>query len=285
MFRHTRLLFFALLILQVQNITYADTANPSLSPEVSIEAIGISNPIAAAIRGEVYYRYIYRKDTSPLWNDLYIQSGVQYLVSPAFARGGVHLEWLPIAVFQLRLRYDYDYYAGNAGSLLNFNSRNAAYSDKVVDARKGSELTAHANRIVINPILRVKFGEFIVRNSLNYYRYQISANHPYFLERSLDILVAQKGQIYSNKLSMLHILNLPTAKKTLVGPLFEYLYSKEANLTQQRLGLLWFQTLKKQSKHFKDTRWFTLLSFFLEDRHRENEIYLGFGIGTNFDFN
>jgi len=278
-------LFVILLTIHIQDIANASANSPSISPEVKLEALGSINPKAAAIRGEIHYRYTYQKDISPLWNNLYIQSGVQYLVSPAFARGGVHIEWMPIAVFQLRLRYDYDYYFGNAGSLLNFNSPDAAYSDQVIEARKGSELTAHANRFSVNPILRAKFDNIIIRSSFEYYRYHISANYPYFLERSLDILVARNGQVFSNKLNMFYRLNTPLAKKTLVGPMYEYLHSKETKLTQQRLGLMWFQTLRKQSKHLKNTRWFTLLSYYIEDRHRENELYFGFGIGTNFDFN
>lgn len=75
-------------------------------------AIG-DNPATLALLAETRYRHIYRQDSSPLWDGLYAQGGFQLNVTPAFGRIGAHIEWLPIAILQLRLQYDHYHFLGS----------------------------------------------------------------------------------------------------------------------------------------------------------------------------
>lgn len=261
----------------------AEDRTEKLTFLATIELSASTNPEAIATSGEAYYHYIYREDKSPIWKGLYIQSGFQFLLNPAYVKTGLHLEWMPIALFQLRIQYDYFRYFGQFTSLLDFDSAEARYGDSEINAKKGSELTGYANRLSIHPVLRVKFGKIIIRNSFDYYKYQISEERPYFLESAIDILVTRNGRIYSNMLAALYTMNITWAKQSMVGPAYEYTRSIETDLTRQRIGLVAFQSLNYSSKRMSNIRWFSKLAYNLEDRNRENEFYIGIGIGTDIN--
>ena len=272
---HSYKLLSFLLLFAMQTVTFASETQNKLSREFGLDLFTSANPAGAAIRGKGFYRYTYSEDKSPLLNGLYTQGGIQFTASPAFIQTGLHIEWMPISIFQLRFQYDYFRHLGNFGSLLDFDSADAAYGDDVLKDRKGKELTSSANRYSIHPVLRAKFGKIIVRDSFDYYFYQIDKNRPYFLARN--------GRIYSNRLVSFYQLNFPRAKQTLVGPVYEYTRSVEAQLTRQRLGIMWFQSLTYFTKSLKNPHWYFQAAYNIQERNREDEIYFVFGAGTDFN--
>ena len=262
--------------------------NPPEQPLTSTLSVDINaayNPAAVAIKARAFTQYTYHRSRSPLWNDLYVQAGVQNLTNPAFISAGGHIEWMPIAIFKLRAQYDHLFFNGAFGSLLDFATAGEAYGDEVQSQRRGSEVTGHANRFSVHPTLRAKAGRFIFRNAANFYRLYFPEGGPFYLDKEYDILVGQVDTLVSNKLFLMYDWGEPRLKQQKLGGLYyEYTHSDKAKLTRQRLGVIWFQSPFANYAFLDRPRWYILSAYNLTDRNRGQSIYLALGIGADLHF-
>ena len=199
-------------------------------------AIG-DNPTTLALLAETRYRHIYRRDSSPFWDGLYAQGGFQLGMTPVFGRIGAHIEWLPIAILQLRLQYDHYHFFGRYGSLLPYGSDNAAFGDDEIKARKGEEITGTGDRILFQPSLQMKFGPYIIRDRIDYSAYTFSGEGPFYHEWEYDTLLTTNDHLFVNQLMFFYgFIPNSNGKYLLFGPFHEYVRASHAKLVRTRVS-------------------------------------------------
>lgn len=259
----------------------ADETDKDSFNRLELDLVYLHNPQGLSISAKGYHRQVYHHDNNILWDSLYYQWGAQANITPAFSRAGVHFEWMPIAVLQLRAQYDKLYFAGSNGSLLAFTSPTQAFGDDQLEAREGDEVSGDGERASLHLTLRVKFNKTIIRNVTNFAYYRFPGNGPYYLEREHELLMATKDHVISNQLFFL-FENKTKDGTHFFGPYHEYTQVRNSNLTSERLGLTWFKEYNKAFSFLQKPRWYIQAGTYLQEPNRENEIYLVIGIGGDY---
>lgn len=248
-----------------------------------VDVAGLYNPLGLSLSVKTFRRQVYRDDPSPLWNGLYYQAGGQAVITPAFTRAGVHLEWMPVAVMKLRAQLDRLYFSGAFGSLLTFNSASDSFSDKVIESRDGEERTGYGTRSAVQLTLQVKFQSIIVRNLTEQVNYQFPGSGPYYLEREFELLMATDDTLTSNQFYVLYETKQNTTQR-LVGPYHSYVSVDKTSNKTERLGITWYQQNNKQFGMLKNTRWYLQAGQYLNDPERDGEFYLLLGVGGDYGY-
>ena len=279
-------LVISLLALEFGGIAVASEGQSDSLPAkawgASFDIAAGDNPATLAIVGEAQYRNVYRLDNSPLWDGLYTQGGFQFSVTPAFGRAGAHLEWLPIAILQLRLQYDRYAFFGQHGSLLSYASGDEPFGDDVIKARKGEEKTDTANRILLQPTLRLKFGPYILRNKSEIALFEFDGKGPYYHEWEYDTLLKTSDRLFFNQLMLLYeVIKNEKGKTLLLGPFHEYLRTSHAGLERTRVGLSAYFVPKNKFLSFNRPRLWVQAGRYLKDRNRDDEFYFLAGVGAD----
>ena len=279
--RYVRWLY-GLLFLLTGHITYADDS----LMKMEFDLVGLYNPLGISFSSSAYYRqsYHYSEGDSPLWQDLYWQGGAQLAANPAYQRGGFHVEWVPIAILLLRAQYDRYYFTGSNGSLLAFDDTTGHYGDDEIAAREGEEQSGYGKRYLLGLTLRAKLGSVIVRNVTNLARYEFPGAGPYYLEREYELLMTPTDHLFSNQFYLLYESKDGKGTSSYFGPYYDYVQIRETRLERERLGVTFFQESGKSLGFLQRPRWYIQSGVYLTERNRQDELFLVFGIGGEYDF-
>ncbi len=252
--------------------------------KLELDLVGLYNPLGISLAARSYFRNTYHHDDAPLWDGLYWQAGGQLATNPAYQRAGLHLEWMPIAVMQLRAQYDRYYFTGSNGTLLAFDSSDQAYGDNEIKARQGQEQSGYGNRYLANLTLRARLGNIILRNVSDVAKYEFPGAGPYYLEREYELLMASNDYIFSNQTYLLFEHNNGQGRTTWFGPYYDYVRVRETGLVRERLGLTVYQEHAKAIGMLQKPRWYLQSGVYLTERNRQDEFYLVLGIGGDLEF-
>ncbi|MDH5611385.1 MAG: hypothetical protein OEY66_02855 [Gammaproteobacteria bacterium] len=256
-------------------------ANDSFN-QLEVDLISLYNPLGISFSAMGYHRQIYHHDESVLWDNLYYQWGAQANINPAFIRTGIHFEWMPVAILQIRGQYDWLHFNGSSGSLLSFSSSDQPFGDDELEARKGDEISDNGSRASLHLTLRAKFNKTIIRNVTNFSYYQFPGVGPFYLEREHEILVATNDHIVSNQLFLLFENNNEEGHHSFFGPYHNYVYARNSDMTSERLGVTWYQEYDTSYGALQKTRWYIQSGVYLHDPNRKDQLYLIFGIGGDY---
>lgn len=276
-------LWLMMLLFIGSGLVFADDASDSIA-KLELDLVGLYNPLGISLSARGLYRHVYRHDDSPLWDGLYWQTGAQVAANPAYQRAGVHLEWLPIAVMQLRAQYDRYYFTGSNGTLLAFDSSDKPFGDDEIEARRGEEQSGYGNRYLANLTLRARFGNVIIRNVSDMAKYEFPGSGPYYLEREYELLMATTDYLFSNQLYLLFEHKDGQGRTTWFGPYYDYVKVRESGLVRERLGVTLFQEFQQPIGMLQKPRWYLQSGVYLTERNRQDEFYLILGIGGDFEF-
>jgi hypothetical protein len=257
----------------------ADVQNPEPHPSpwaASLDLAAGDNPTTLAFLGEVYRRKIYHRDPSPLWDGLYYQGGAQFTLTPAFGRLGIHVQWLPVAVLQLRLQFDHYDFFGRYGSLLSYASAREPYGDHVIESRKGEETTGNARRLLLQPTLQAKWGPLILRNMTDLAVFDFSGSGPYYHEWEYDVLLKTRDRLVRNRLMLLYEIDYKNTNTFLLGPVMDVMRSYHAGIKRTSLGAMAYLFINKKY------RLWLQVARYSNDPNRDNEAYFLTGIGSDF---
>lgn len=276
-----RAVSYLLFVVLVSAAATAETADSSVLAEFDL--VALANPEGLSLTAKAFRRQIYRHDQSPLWDGLYYQTGLHARVTPAFSRAGFEIEWMPVAVLQLRAEYDRLYFSGDYGSLLSFTSADQPFGDDELDARENEEVSAYGRRSAIGLTLRAKFGAVVIRNITDFMHYQFPSGGPFYLERENELLMASTDEVLSNTLYVLHE---QTNRQRLryAGAYYDYVHVEKSDLIRERLGLTWYQQYNKVLLGLQHPRWYVQAGHYLQDPNREGELYLLVGVGGDLAF-
>ena len=252
--------------------------------KLELDLVGLYNPLGLSIAGDVYYKQIYHRDDDRLWDGLYWRAGGQFAANPAYQRGGFHVEWMPIAIMQMRAQYDRYYFTGSNGSLLAYDNTDGRFGDDEIKARDGEEQSGYGNRYLFKFVLRAKLGSIIVRNVTDMAKYEFPGQGPYYLEREYELLMATTDYLFSNQLYVLFENKQGKGTTTFAGPYYDYVKVRETGLMRERLGLTWYQEYDKAVGLIQKPRWYVQSGVYLTERNRQDEFYFVVGIGGDVDF-
>lgn len=260
--------------------SFSNKTSAEAKAKIAADIITQYNPIGLAGIIELDNRYIYHKDTSPIWNGLYFQEGLGVTVTPAYLTGSVSLEWLPIAIFKLRLGYDASTYFGNYK--LSFDST-SDFGDSIRKEYKGNEDTGSSNAALIQPTLQMKLGKVILVNQTDLTRYSFYGDGPNFLVNQYDLLVEKKDSIIANKLQVLYeVINENDKKILIMGPYYEFVRTDNTDLVSKRLGGILYYIPNDIIWGRKNPRLFIQSGVYLSDPNRKNGFFIIAGGGLDF---
>ena len=254
--------------------------------EIDLE--GQSLPAGVDLSGEAWYRYVYRRDPSRLWDGLYVQGGGALDINPAYGRIGAYVEWLPVAILQLRAQIDRYAFFGTSGSLLIYPDTNAPFGSGDYRDRRGQEVSAQADRFVFQPTLQGSMGPYVLVNQSTYALYDFKRNGPYFWDQEYDTLLQRHDRLYADDLSLLYSLARPgNAGRLLLGPSFEAVHASGSNLTRTRVGLsLYFEpwAVKPAPGILGRPRIYFQAGVNTHDSNQDGRAYFLCGIGMELNF-
>jgi hypothetical protein len=213
----------------------------------------------------------------------YQQLGIALGVNPAYAQASIYGEWKPARFIQIRLQYDLQGYFGENGALLSFPSGGAKFGKKEVDALSGQEETGWGHRLLLQPVITGKVGPIIIRNNTDLAYYRFGGRGPYFYEWEYDTLLKDGDFLINNITAFLvEAWKGGGSKILLVGPFYQITHAADADITRQRAGLQLFWAPAESIWAFSKPRIYGQLGVNLQDRNRENQMFLEMGLGFNF---
>lgn len=245
---------------------------------------GAKNPDGLLLTLGGFRRWPLQGEAAGLAASPYLQAGGGVAVSPAYAAGKVHGEWMPHPALQLRAQYSWIRYFGDYAALLSFPSGDAAFGRREVDELEGEEEAAWGQRLLLRPILRFKYGPLLVRNVTDFAFCRFDGQGPYFLEWDYCTLVKDSDWIISDSIQLpFKIWSGPGAEAAYAGPFFEITHAEAADITQERAGLIAAWTLSDRLGPLTQPRAYLQAGMHLRDPNREGEFYVVFGVGFDLD--
>lgn len=244
------------------------------------DLVGLYNPWGLDISGGFEYRDSYRYDASYDAVSSYWQTGVGIDVIPSYVQPSIHFEWMPSLFLVTRLQCDGYYYFGRNGSLLSFSSGSEAFGDQELRARRGTEESGVGSRILFQPTLQLKIGDIVVRNQSDIAKYWFPGKGPFFYEQEYDTLLKDGDHLYANRTQVLREMSRGAGSgSNLLGPFYEIVHAEAADLTRQRVGLLFYSEQSHKKRSFEMSHFFAEIGYNLQDRNRGQEIFFLIGVG------
>ena len=251
----------------------------------SVDLQGAYNPLGIQVIASLDRRYVYDIDEQRHIEWSYVQAGLQAMVSPAIASGGVHMDWTPAAVLNLRLQADVIGYYGIMGALRQFDDRPKHFdADRNADSLPGHDRTGAAFRVMLQPTLALQVSKVILRDQCNVSLYQFVGSGRFFYDYENDTLMAPTELLIFNQTFLL-IEAWKSKRDALlyVGGLYDVTYTAKTEVRRQRVGGILLVQPKDPWGPLDRLRIYVMGGYILEDQNRRGEPFFAGGIGTDFD--
>jgi len=198
------------------------------------------NPLGLETQNRLMYSKRLADSSSVLFRDTFFAIGPLVKLNPAYVKAGGLIDFQPIAVFNLRLGYEFIDYFGTMGYLQSTAVKNADYDD---DLRKDNEDDAYSTKghhYFAEPTVQMKVGKIAVRSKFGfeYWDLDLHKKDKYFYDATLDTMVPVKKTVWTNDSDLIY-MNGPLAlgvrysavipgtdqSHMRVGPLFAYSFN------------------------------------------------------------
>lgn len=226
------------------------------------------------------YRRVYRRDSNPLWDKLYIQGGLSAGTSTFTTTTAAHVEFQPIAVFGLRLQAERWHWLGRPsviGTGLPFASVDTPADPATMEARQNETIATDGYRGLAVTTLRAKIGAVALLNMNRLSAWYLPDGDGFLYDSEADNLIA-RGKLdltVRNRLALLWMAKpFAGAHRLMVGPNHELHRSRAAGLARQRLGAMLVYTPVQRWGSIWEPTLMMELGLNIEDRHRAGELYM-----------
>ncbi len=236
------------------------------------------NPTGIDLSGGIEYRDPYRYDSGYDTAGSYWKAGAGMELSPAYAQPSVYLEWMPFLFATGRVQYDRYSYFGTNGGVLSFSSAQEPFGDQELKALKGSEQSGAGSRVLFQPMLQAKIGDFVVRNQSDVARYRFPGTGPFFLVQEYDTLLPNNGRLFANRTQVLKEMPSPDGK-LLIGPYYEVVRGGQGTSARRQVGILLYSERSGSKAADREHHYFAQIGYNLTDRNRQGEIFFLMGLG------
>lgn len=244
-----------------------------------VDLAGTANPLGLDVSGGFEYTDSYRYDHTDAVSS-YWQTGAGIDISPSYAQPSIAFEWMPALFLVTRLEYDGYSYFGKNGGLLSFSSGRDPFGDRELRARRGTEEAGFGSRLLFQPTIQMKVGDVVLRNQSDIAQYRFPGRGPYFLEQEYDTLLKDGDHLYANRTQALKEISTGHGgDSVLFGPYYELVHAQAADLTRQRIGILFYSEQSNKNRSVETGHFCAEIGYNLEDRNRGHEVYLLVGVG------
>lgn len=202
-------------------------------------------PLAIVLSTRMYNEMEYmRNNVGMLFSPVFFRAGAVVNFSPAFAEGGLDLEWAPIRILSVRAQYVATYNFGTFKYIIPFDNPNPVTRDDEMAALADSARSGVSQRVEISPTLQVALGNIAVRNTFNYARMWYPSGDfqgPYVRESSYDRIISTDGDaVLSNLIVVLYKVWDPDGSgdaQAYIGPFHEWARGVDTQDNRHRIGL------------------------------------------------
>lgn len=202
-------------------------------------------PLAVVLSTRMYNEMEYmRNNVGMLFSPVFFRAGAVVNLSPAFAEGGLDLEWSPIRILSVRAQYIATYNFGTFKYMIPFDNPNPITRDDELKELKDTARSGVSQRVEISPTLQVALGKIAVRNTFNFARMWYPQSEflgPYLRESSYDRIISVDGDtVLNNLLVVLYKVWDPDGSgeaQAYIGPFHEWARGVDAKDNRHRIGL------------------------------------------------
>jgi hypothetical protein len=182
---------------------------PALHPFYRAGVATRGNPTGLFTNLALLLRYrLYTSDSLAL-RDNYVGAGAIGMVSPAFMRGGLGVEFQPLSILQLSASYEGISYFGTFNFLQSYDTPNAVSSDRRLEEldRAGRTYATTGTLLTLAGLLQLKVGPVAVRSNLRAFQFNLRLREgdTVFYDPVLDVVTPNGGWSLSNDADLLYV--------------------------------------------------------------------------------
>ncbi len=252
---------------------------------VSLDGLGRVGPAGVMLSAGVARRWVQDDGPSSFGQGRYFQLGLSAGANPAYAQGSLSAEWVPTTPLQLRLQYDAFGFFGTNGSLLRLPSARSKFGTAEIDALSGREESGLGHRVMLNPVLRARFGRVVLRNESEVSWYRMSSRTGWYYEWEHDTLLGDNDWLLGNRTTVFVELWRGAGEAALlVGPTYDVTRAGQADITRHRVGAAAYFEPPGRWLGFDRVRFFAMAGANIADRNRQGEPFAILGIGGDIEF-
>ncbi|UCD85112.1 MAG: hypothetical protein JSU92_02675 [Deltaproteobacteria bacterium] len=226
---------------------------------------------------ELNYRYYYSGSDSILFQNNHLGIGFAESISPATNSVGGFIEIEPVAVFNLRIQYEYIQYFGVLTAILTFPDKDSDYSDDILDERKenGDAEWATGSHISILPTFQIKIGRFVALDMLSFEWWEIDKNN-YFYEPSNDTLMKTSDYFFTNAtIAGLELWSRDENTMMILGTRYTHFRVESADKIRKQLDGIMIWMMGEKRWWMEKPVLVTVAGGILEDKYREGSFFAG----------
>lgn len=202
-------------------------------------------PLGLVLSTRMYNEFEYmRNNISLLFSHVYLRGGAVVNLSPAYAEGGLDVEFQPIRIFNVRAQYVAGYHFGTFKYLIPFDNPDPITRDRELKELSDTAQSGVHHRLEVSPTIQMALGNIALRNSFHYQRVWYPTDEfqgPWVRESSYDRMVSTGGDtILSNLLLVAYKVWDPDGAadgQLLIGPFHEWSRGVNAKDNRHRVGL------------------------------------------------
>ncbi|AKF81641.1 hypothetical protein SAMN05443572_103640 [Myxococcus fulvus] len=165
------------------------------------------NPIGLETQNRLVIQKRLFNSESVLMRDTFVNAAALIKANPASLKVGPMFEIQPIALFNLRLSYEYTSFLGTMGFLQGYANPLNDFSDDALDAREDAAYSTSGHHFLVEPTLQAKVGPIAVRTkfSIEYWNLSLRDGETTFYDPMLDSLLAGKGWVFTNDSDVVYL--------------------------------------------------------------------------------
>ncbi len=166
------------------------------------------NPLGLIEQAQLGWRHrmLDKPASNVLFGDTYTLLGATARLSPAFARGGLHAEISPVAVFKAWVDLEGVAYFGTFDQITSFDDPSPAYDDDSLDALAAGQPTG-GWVLTGGAVLQAKAGPVAVRSTFQATRFALDlpAGDTWFYDQIWDRLAPNESFMFLNDADVLGV--------------------------------------------------------------------------------
>lgn len=240
------------------------------------------HPIGLETQNRLMYSHMLYESESMIMRDNFFKAGPSLKLNPAYLKVGPLIDLQPIAILHLRLGYEFVYYFGTFGYLQSYPDPDSDYSDKERKKTNHESYDTKGHHLFAETTLQMRISHFVARSkfSFAYWNVDLTDDHGYFYDATLDTLIPNKKFMWTNDTDLLFM-----RKNLVVG----VRYSGVFPLTEaghQRIGPIFAWSFHTRDyTRFNRPTLLCILGWYVEHQNRVGGIpyvLVGFSFSTDF---
>lgn len=245
----------------------AEDEDPSAGLRVTAKLSYRHQPIGLALFNDTAYRVDLFDSDNLLLDGTYVEAGFYSIFSPAYARPGVYVEIVPVALLQLRSAAQYSYYFGTFGFLYvpeDTDDPSWTIPDFQTSADNGDGQSGSVLFVENTITPRLKLGRLVALGEFQHIYTRAFIDSPVYYEPYYDLLLEKSDHsfIFKPTLGGLIVQNPNTF--VMLGARWQRTWTLGSDVDSQMLGGLLLWGLPKTWIKQGDPRLAVLMAYWLD---------------------